>query len=112
MERRRVMSWSPPPSVRWGSAVAHPRVDRADTKPAADAQRVTPENALRSKDHHQDDDAAPDLPAPIRQELERGGKVRDDERAEQGTVQHVHTSEHHVHRDVDRSEEHTSELQS
>src|SRR5437867_2464797 len=83
--------------LRGGSS----RGERAGTKPPANAERISPQNALRSKDHHQDDDAAPDLPAPVRQELQRGRKVRDDERAQQGTVQNVHASEHHVHRDVD-----------
>src|SRR5437899_11428463 len=74
---------------------------RAGPKPATDVEGVSPENALRSKDHHQDDDAAPDLPPPVRQKLQRSGKVRDDERAEQRTVQHIHATQHHVHRDVD-----------
>src|SRR5262245_49165480 len=97
---RYVRNWSrPPPSVR--TAPGSRLGDRAGAPPASEAERVTPENALRPKAHHQDDDAAPHLPAPVRQELQRGGEVGDDERAEQRAVQRVHAAEHHVHRDID-----------
>src|SRR5262249_41092069 len=61
-------------------------------KPAAQVERIPPQNALGAEDHHQDDDDAPDFPAPIGQELQGCREVRNNKGAQQWTVKHVHAS--------------------
>src|SRR5262245_57909528 len=70
-------------------------------KPAAHVERIPPQNALGAEDHHQDDEDTPDFPTPIGQELQGCREVRNDKGAQQWTIKHVHTSQYHIHGNVD-----------
>src|SRR5262245_15531048 len=61
-------------------------------KPAAQVERIPPQNALGAEDHHQDDDDAPDFPTPVRQELQGGREVGDNKGTQQWAVKHIHTA--------------------